>query len=603
MKKTVQKRTQTKPERQATGRAMRSPVHQPAIIRWRYFLVGGGCAALAVWLVSHIASIQVLPSEERGYKFLQTQGQARSLRLEAITANRGVITDRNGEPLAVSSPVLSICANPKVLIEAKDQWQPLAEALGMPSSELADLINRYANKEFMYLRRHMPPAAAEEVLAMDFPGVFPRQEYQRFYPAGEVASHVVGFTNIDDLGQEGVELAYETWLRGTPGAKQVMKDRRGRTIEDVHLLNAAQPGKDLALSIDLRLQYMAYRALKSAVTRHNALSGSVVILDSVSGEVLAMVNQPSYNPNNRRSVSAAAVRNRAMTDQFEPGSTMKPLTVLAALESGRYGPHTEIDTRPGWIHVPGKTFNDPVDYGLIDVTRVITKSSNVGTTKIAMDLEPDMVRNLFFRMGLGQSTGSGFPGESGGDLPDHSPWSAVERATFAFGHGLQVTTVQLAHAYSAIATGGIKNPVSLLKLSDQRRQQQAGDRVLDKEVSRQVLAMMETVLEPEGTATAARLQSYTAAGKTGTARKVMADGEYSHEVAFSVFAGIAPASEPRIVVAIMLDEARNGLSGGGAVAAPVFAEVAENALRILQVVPDKAPVQFTGNAATQGPLL
>ncbi|MCW8196526.1 penicillin-binding protein 2 [Proteobacteria bacterium 005FR1] len=574
---------------------------QPAIVRWRYFLAGGCCAVLAIALIWHLASIQVLPSEERGYKFLQDQGQARSLRVETISANRGVITDRNGEPLAVSTPVISICANPQVLMESKDQWQAMASALDMPSKEFADLINRYATREFVYLRRHMPPAQARRILEKGFAGVFPREEYQRFYPAAEVAAHVVGFTNIDDVGQEGVELAFEEWLRGTPGAKRVMKDRRGRIIDDVHLINSAQPGKDLTLSIDLRLQYMAYRALKSAVTRHNALAGSAVILDVESGEVLAMVNQPAYNPNNRRSVSAAAVRNRAMTDLFEPGSTMKPLTVLAALESGRYGPHTQIDTRPGWIHVPGKTFNDPVNYGLTDVTGVITKSSNVGTTKIALDLDPNDVRTMFFRMGLGQSTGSGFPGESGGDLPDHSPWSAVERATFAFGHGLQVTTVQLAQTYNVIANAGVKKPVSLLKLGENQLANLSGDRVVNARVAGQVLTMMETVLEPGGTATQAKLQSYTAAGKTGTARKLL-NGDYSTEAAFSVFAGIAPVSKPRIVVAIMIDEARNGLSGGGAVAAPVFADIAENALRILQVAPDKASAQLTASSGHQEPL-
>ncbi|MEX1032692.1 MAG: penicillin-binding protein 2 [Cellvibrionaceae bacterium] len=597
MKKAANKKSQPA-KRRASG-AMRSPAHAPAIVRWRYFTAGGCCAVMALWLLWHLASIQVLPSEERGYKFLQDQGQARSLRLESINANRGVITDRNGEPLAVSSPVLSICANPQVLVNVKEQWQPLAEALGMPTKELADLVQRYATKEFVYLRRHLPPAAAREILAMEFPGVFSQQEYQRFYPAGEVAAHVVGFTNVDDKGQEGIELAYESWLRGVPGAKQVMKDRKGRTIDDVRLLNAAQPGKDLTLSIDLRLQYMAYRVLKSAVVRHNAVSGSVVILDSVSGEVLAMVNQPSFNPNNRRQVAAAAVRNRAMTDLFEPGSTMKPLTVLAGLESGRYSPHTPIDTSPGHVRVPGKTFYDYRNYGALNVTRVITKSSNVGITKMAMNLEPDNVRNLFFRMGLGQSTGSGFPGESAGNLPDHSPWSAVERATFAFGHGLQVTTVQLAQAYGVIANDGLKKPVSLLKLSET---QQSGEPVLDGTVARQVLAMMETVLEPEGTATRARLKSYSAAGKTGTAQKVNNSG-YAVDADFSVFAGIAPAKQPRIVVAIMIDEARNGLSGGGEVAAPVFAEIAEAALRILQVPPDKAPAQFTGDdAATKGPL-
>lgn len=588
-------------DRQASGREMRAAAPRPAIVRWRYLLVASACASLAGVLIWHLAGIQVLPSKERGYKFLQNQGQARSLRLESINANRGVITDRNGEPLAVSSPVTSICANPQILLRSPEQWQPLADALDMKRSELADLLNRYAGKEFVYLRRHMPPAAANGILARNFPGVFPQQEYQRFYPAAEVAAHLVGFTNIDDVGQEGIELAFENWLRGTPGAKRVTKDRRGRTVDDVRLLNAARPGKDLSLSIDLRLQYMAYRALKSAVTRHNAVSGSAVILDSESGEVLAMVNQPSYNPNNRRSVSAVAVRNRAMTDLFEPGSTMKPLTIMAAMESGKFGPNTVIDTSPGWIHVPGKTFNDPVNYGLMDVTRVITKSSNVGTTKIAMALDPDDVRNLFFRTGLGQSTGSGFPGESAGNLPNHSPWSAVERANYAFGYGLQVTTLQLAHAYSVIASEGVLKPVSLVELSDEQREKIGGQRVIDEGIAEQTLTMMETVLGPQGTARGARLQSYSAAGKTGTARKV-GEGGYSDEAAFSVFAGIAPASQPRIVVAIMINEARNGLSGGGAVAAPVFAEIAESALRILQVPPDKAATQFTGRSTTGEPL-
>ncbi|MGQ9425990.1 peptidoglycan D,D-transpeptidase FtsI family protein [Gilvimarinus sp. F26214L] len=599
-KATVPKKKQQKTNRRASN-AMRSPASQPVIMRWRLLATVGICAILATALLWHIARLQVLPSTERGYKFLQTQGQARSLRVEVINANRGVITDRNGEPLAVSSPVLSVCANPQVLMEARDQWQPLAEALGVPPRELADQINRYSQREFMYLRRHLAPATAQEILERDFPGVFPQQEYQRFYPAGEVAAHLVGFTNIDDAGQEGIELAYETWLRGTPGAKQVMKDRRGRTIEEVRLLNAAQPGKDLSLSMDLRLQYMTYRALKSAVTQHDAVSGSAVILDSATGEVLAMVNQPSFNPNNRRSVSAAAVRNRAMTDLFEPGSTMKPLTVLAAMETGKYKPHTTIDTSPGYVRVPGKIFQDPVNYGVMDVTKVITKSSNVGTTKIAMDLDPDYVRNFFFRMGLGQSTGSGFPGESTGDLPNHSPWSAVERATFAFGHGLQVTTLQLAQAYSVIANGGQRKPVSLLRLGENESRQMPVERVLDERLGRQMLAMMETVLEPGGTATRARLQSYTAAGKTGTARKVEG-GDYSYDAAFSVFAGIAPASDPRIVVVVMINEARKGYSGGGEVAAPVFADIAENALRILQVAPDKSEAQFTQHSENKGPL-
>lgn len=582
--------------RRAASQAMRSPVQQRAVVGWRYWLAGACCALLSVFLLWHLAGIQVLPSKERGYKFLQNQGQARSLRTETINANRGVITDRNGEPLAVSSPVVSIAGNPRILIDLPEQWPVLAKAVGMSSQDFAALVKRYASREFVYLRRHLPPAQAQDILDQNLPGIFSLQEYQRFYPAGEVAAHLVGFTNIDDLGQEGIELAYENWLRGTAGAKQVMKDRRGRTIEEVRLINSARPGKDLALSIDLRLQYMAYRALKEAATRHNAVGGSAVIIDVATGEVLAMVNQPSFNPNNRRNLSPAAVRNRAMTDLFEPGSAVKPLSVLAALESGKYGPHTAIDTSPGHIRVPGMIFYDPGNYGLLDVTGVITKSSNVGTTKIVMDLDPNDVHALFFRMGLGQTTGSGFPGEAAGDLPNRMPWSAVERANFAFGYGLQVTTVQLAAAFAIIANDGVKQPVSLL-----RKTIEPGQAVLNRRHARQVLAMMETVTEPGGTGTRARLASYTAAGKTGTARKVVG-GEYSFEAAYSVFAGMAPAQNPRIAVAVMIDEARAGESGGGRVAAPIFADIAEGALRILQVPPDKGPVRFSDATAGGRPL-
>lgn len=575
---------------------MRSPVQQRAVVGWRYWLAGVCCALLSVFLLWHLAGIQVLPSKERGYKFLQNQGQARSLRTETINANRGVITDRNGEPLAVSTPVVSIAGNPRVLVDLPEQWPTLATAAGMSNQDFAALIKRYAAREFVYLRRHLPPAQAQEILDQNLPGIFSLQEYQRFYPAGEVAAHLVGFTNIDDRGQEGIELAYENWLRGTAGAKQVMKDRRGRTIEEVRLINSARPGRDLALSIDLRLQYMAYRALKEAVTRHNAVGGSAVILDVETGEVLAMVNQPSFNPNNRRNLSPAAVRNRAMTDLFEPGSSVKPLSVLAALESGKYKPHTAIDTSPGHVRVPGMIFYDPGNYGLLDVTGVITKSSNVGTTKIVMDLDPNDVHALFFRMGLGQTTGSGFPGEATGDLPNRSPWSAVERANFAFGYGLQVTTVQLAAAFAIIANEGVKQPVSLL-----RKNAEPGQAILNRQHARQVLAMMETVTEPGGTGTRARLASYTAAGKTGTARKLVG-GEYSFEAAYSVFAGMAPAHNPRIAVAVMIDEARAGESGGGRVAAPIFADIAEGALRILQVPPDKGPARFTEAIVRRGPL-
>lgn len=602
MKKAINSQEKKRKGRQATSRAVRTPVFKPAIVRWRYFFTCSFFVIVAGVLVARLVKIQVLPSQDRGFEFLQKYGRSQFLRNQQISATRGIITDRNGELLAVSTPVVSVCGNPKVLLESKERWSELARALGVPAKQVADKINRYANKEFVYFQRSLPPEEAEKVLALKIPGIFPQQEYQRFYPAGEVAAHVVGVTNIDDFGQEGIELAYNEWLRGSTGAKQVVKDLKGRVIEDVRLLNAAIPGKDLALSIDLRLQYLAYRELKAAFQHHNAVSGSVVVLDVKTGEVLAMVNQPSYNPNNRRRVSAGAMKNRAITDLFEPGSTMKPLTVLAALESGRYTPGTMIDTSPGWIHVPGKTFTDYSNYGLIDLTKIITKSSNVGITKIAMDLSPESIRGMFFRLGLGQDTGTGFPGESVGVLPTHErKWRAVERANMAFGYGLSVNATQLAQAYNVIANGGVKKPVSLLKLSETQKQD-FEDRVVGEKITNQVLTMMKTVLEPGGTATQAKMDAYSGAGKTGTARKANVGG-YSKDAKFAVFAGIAPVKNPRIVVAIMINEPRNGLFGGGDVAAPIFSGVAEGSLRILQVPPDKISKQMSNKlSANREPL-
>ncbi len=591
---------------QATSRAARTPSYQPAIIRWRYFSVCGFLLCLTALLIWKVASIQVLPSQDRGFEFLQKYGQSQYVRGEEINANRGVITDRNGEPLAVSSEVVSICGNPKILLENKQAWQALASAIDQPAKELADKIGVYANKEFMYLKRRLPPAQAKEILDLKIPGIFSRTDYQRFYPAGEVTAHVVGLTGREGHGVEGTELSYDEWLRGVPGLKQVIKDLKGRTIEDVRLVKAAVPGNDLALSIDLRLQYLAYRELKRAVASHNAVAGSVVILDTHTGEILAMVNQPSYNPNNRQTVTPVAMKNRAVTDQFEPGSTMKPITVLAALESKKYFPHTKVDTSPGRVKIKGKTIFDPVNYGVIDLSKIVAKSSQVGITKVAMELEPKLVRDMFYRMGLGESTGSGFPGESTGSLPNHQKWQPVERATLAYGYGLTVTTLQLAHAYTVFANNGVRPNVSMLKVDERDSKKSRSDlfpKVVDSRYANQVLAMMEAVIAPGGTGTRARLDSYTAAGKTGTAHKA-SQGGYLDEAKFSVFSGIAPVKNPRIAVAIMIDEPRSGLYGGGEVAAPIFSTIAEGALRLLQTPPDKfSPEQFSDQVAQRGPLL
>ncbi|MBD2859734.1 penicillin-binding protein 2 [Spongiibacter sp. KMU-158] len=555
------------------------------VAAWRFWVVLAGLSALAVLIIWRALSLQVL-DVDRGYRFLQGQGDARTIRSEKIPAHRGMITDRNGEPLAVSTPVVSIFANPRELVKAEERWSELARVIEMPKAELAQKLQRYKQSQFMYLRRHLAPADAEKVLALKIPGVHLQHEYRRFYPAGEVAAHLVGFTNIDDHGQEGLELAYDDWLSGEAGSKTVLKDLYGNTIRDVDPGEAASPGKDLRLSIDLRLQYLAYRELKSALKRTGAKAGSLVILDSDSGEVLALVNQPSFNPNNRRMLSLDALRNRAIIDMFEPGSTMKPLTMVAALESGRYTSETKIDTSPGYIRVGPKVLRDHRDYGVLSIAEILQKSSQVGTTKIALSLEEDGVWQVFQRFGLGRSTGSGFPGESTGVLNNHQSWHPIERATLAFGYGMTVTNLQLAQAYSVFANDGVLKPVSLLARAQtgQRVEPNKGQQIVDANIAHQVLGMLETVTQSGGTATRAQVEAYRVAGKTGTSHKAEAGG-YAEDRYVSVFAGVAPVSNPRVVAVVAIDEPQ-GDYYGGLVAAPVFSQVVGDALRLLDVRPD-----------------
>ncbi|WP_368454836.1 peptidoglycan D,D-transpeptidase FtsI family protein [Microbulbifer sp. TYP-18] len=557
------------------------------IARWRFALVALLLCLFALSLIFHLARLQVLPEEERGYRFLQDQGRARTIRTEEIAAYRGSILDRNGELLAVSTPVQSLWANPALLREAgPDQLRQLAVALAMEPSALAERLQRYRGKEFVYLRRHMAPEQAEKVLGLHIAGVYSKKEYRRFYPAGEVVAQLVGFTNIDDRGQEGLELAYDDWLTGKPGRQQVVKDLKGRTVQDLATQQEARPGRDLKLSIDMRLQYLAYRELKRAVAANDAASGFMVILDTRSGDVLAMANQPSFNPNNRIGVGPAAMRNRALIDQFEPGSAVKPLTALAALETGRYQPHTAIDTNPGYVRLPGKTLLDPVNYGRLDLTSVITKSSQVGITKIALDLQPDKLRELFARLGLGQALGSGFPGEASGILPTRSRWRPIERANFAFGYGLTVNGVQLARAYSVFANAGLKRPVSLVLGSDKTAS--ASERVVEADLAGEVTAMLETVVSARGTGKQAAVQGYKVAGKTGTVHKVGRQG-YADNRYRSVFAGFIPAERPRLAAVVVIDEPTHAKYYGGEVAAPVFGAVMAGAMRLLQVPPTQVP--------------
>ncbi|MGM8228726.1 peptidoglycan D,D-transpeptidase FtsI family protein [Cellvibrio sp. ARAG 10.3] len=549
------------------------------VARWRFYSVALVMTAATLALIWHVASLQVLPDTDKGYEFLQNQGQSRTLRTESITAYRGVITDRNGEPLAVSTPVASLWANPKVLLQAPQRWAELSQALGWNKAELESRLARYSSREFMYLQRHLPPQAAETILALDIPGVYSQTEYRRYYPAGDVTAHLVGMTDIDDRGQEGMELAYDAWLSGENGAKEVLKDLHGRTVKELQLIKAARSGQGLTLSIDLRLQYLAHRELKNAVEQSGALAGSLVILDVVTGEVLAMANQPSYNPNDRNNAKGSALRNRAITDVYEPGSTMKPIAVMAALESGKFKPNDVINTSPGYIQVGSKTLKDLHNYGPLDLSMVIAKSSQVGMTKLALELEPHIIRDMYARLGIGQTTGTGFPGEGSGLLPAHARWRPIQRATLAYGYGMNVTVLQLAQAYSVIASGGVKRPVSLLRVDNEP----AAERVVAEHYTQDIITMLKRAAT-EGTATRARAISYTVAGKTGTVHKVGAHG-YEEKRYMSSFAGMAPADNPRIVAVVVIDEPDATQYFGGLVAAPVFSKVAEGALRMMQIPP------------------
>ncbi len=534
----------------------------------------------AVSLVARAVHLQVLNKD-----FLNQQADTRHLRTEKISAHRGSITDRNGDPLAISTPVDSVWANPKELAAAVDRVPELARSLNLDAELLMRRITRSMNKEFLYLKRHLSPDQAHAVMALNLPGVNVIREYRRYYPAGEVAGHLVGFTSVDDDGQEGLELEFNHWLSGESGAKRVLKDRLGRSVENVESIRPARHGKDLRSSIDLRLQYLAYRALKAAIQQHKAESGSIVILDVVSGEVLAMVNQPTYNPNDRAQYSAERYRNRAITDIFEPGSSIKPLILAAALESGRYRASSMVDTAPGFVVVGPKKIEDPRNLGRISLTTVLSRSSNVGATKIALSLEPDQLWGTMTRFGLGSLTASGFPGESAGLLTHYNDWRQISQATLGYGYGVSVTPLQLAQAYAAIGSDGLIRPVSLVRLDEPN----PGERIVASETAIAIRRMLEEVVRPGGTGTNASIAGYRIAGKTGTAWKFAAGG-YSEDKYFSIFAGLAPASHPRLAAVVVIDEPTGDLYYGSDVAAPVFAGVMAESLRLLAIPPDALPV-------------
>jgi cell division protein FtsI (penicillin-binding protein 3) len=546
--------------------------------RQRQWVLFGLLVLAAAGLIGRAVDLQLVASG-----FLAKQGDARYSRVATIIAHRGSITDRNGEPLAISTPVDSVWVNPQELSSSLDQLPHLATTLGVDRSELTRHISSNMEKSFVYVAHGMNPDDAQHVKALGLPGVYLAPGYRRYYPAGEIAGHLLGFTSIDDVGQEGTELVFDNWLAGENGQKRVIQDRRGRQVEDVESIHPVRPGHDMSLSIDLRIQYMAYRELKSAILANRARAGSMVVIDIDSGEVLAMVNQPAYNPNDREQLQPDVTRNRAVTDLFEPGSSMKPFVVAAGLASGRFNTDSVIDTSPGFIQVGERTFEDEHNLGSVGLATVLAKSSNVGMAKLALQLEPQQIWNTLHHFGFGQVTTSGFPGESAGVFTNYSHWRAISIATLSHGYGISVTPLQLAQAYAAIGAYGVRRPVSLLRVD----QQPAGQRILDAGVCRSLLSLLEAVTTQEGaTGVRARIPGYRVAGKTGTAWKSNG-GSYSKDRYTSVFAGVAPASNPRLAAVVVVDEPTAGKYLGGDVSAPVFSAVVGGALRLLAVAPDE----------------
>lgn len=510
--------------------------------------------------------------------FLKEQGDARSLRTEVIDAHRGMIFDRRGEALAVSTPVSAVWLDPSSTQLSDEEVAKVAGVLKLNAAKLSELLRDNANREFVYLKRGVAADVVEELESLSVLGLRYRREYRRYYPAGEVASHVVGLTDIDDSGIEGAELSFHAALEGHPGRKQVLRDRRGSPIRDIAVDRAPIVGRELALSLDLRLQFFAYRELQAAVASHGASSASMVMLDARTGEILVLINQPSYNPNGDGSLQFNSMRNRAVTDRYEPGSTMKPFTVLAALESGRVDEATTVDTHPGYMNVAGKLVEDPSNRGVLRLGEILKYSSQVGTAKLALNLDNRAVYDVLARAGVGGFVNSGLPGEVAGTLSDRGLTSDIVRVTLSYGYGLSVTPLQLAHSYLTLATLGVRLPISMVKVD----KPPVGQRVFEADHVRRLLAMMQGVTEWDGTAPKARIDGYSVAGKTGTARKV-GDAGYDDERHVALFAGIAPADDPRLVAVVVVNEPQGQLKGGGSVAAPVFSRVVDRALQLLNV--------------------
>ncbi|PIB46611.1 cell division protein [Pseudomonas sp. 2822-15] len=561
-----------------------------ALYPWRFRLMLGILALMAGAIAWRIIDLQVIDRD-----FLIGEGNARSLRHIPIPAHRGLITDRNGEPLAVSTPVTTLWANAKELQTAKDKWPELAAALGQDPKALSERLEAQANKEFIYLVRGLTPEQGQQVLDLKVPGVYGIEEFRRFYPAGETTAHMVGFTDIDDHGREGVELAYDEWLAGVPGKRQVIKDRRGRLIKDVQVTKNAKAGKPLALSIDLRLQYLANRELRNAIIENGAKAGSLVIMDVKTGEILAMVNQPTYNPNNRRNLQPAMMRNRAMIDVFEPGSTMKAISMSAALETGRWKPTDKVEVYPGTLQLGKYTIRDVSrsEGPVLDLTGILINSSNVGMSKVAFDIGGETIYHLAQKIGLGQPTGLDFPGERVGNLPNYRDWKKAETATLSYGYGLSVTAIQLAHAFSVLANNGRMVPLSLIHIDEAPKATQ----VIPENVAKTMQGMLQQVIEAPRGVFRAQVPAYHVAGKSGTARKTSVGTKgYAENSYRSLFAGFGPMSDPRFAIVVVIDEPSKAGYFGGLVSAPVFSKVMSGTLRLMNITPDNLPPTQQANA-------
>lgn len=561
---------------------------------WRTVIVLSLFGLLALILIGRAVQLQV---SEQG--FYVQQGGDRQQRLQVIPAHRGMITDRNGEPLAISVPMDAVWVNPMELtrfyaarntVVAKknvdqDPIKTLASLLSIPEASLRSLVADNRSKQFIYVQRQVRPSVAAGIRAAKLPGVGLQREYQRFYPTGDVTASLIGFTNIDDHGQAGLEASYNNYLAGVAGRRLILKDAYGHEVDDLGVQKEAQPGHDLVLSIDKRLQYLTYSELAKGVVEHQAEYGSAVLMNVATGEVLAMATVPSFNPNNRATMQPALTRNRALVDQFEPGSSMKPFTITAALESGRWQPQSTVDTAPGWVRIGGFTIRDHRNYGVLDLRGILEKSSNVGASHIGEDLGAEALWKNMRAFGFGQETGVGFPGEVTGRLEGWRQWSVSGTAAHSYGYGLSVTTLQLAAAYSALANHGRYIHPSLLK----RDTPPSYVQVAPAQDCDEVVSMLQSVVSPEGTAPQARIAGFQIAGKTGTSRMIGADGAYSKDNYNTVFAGIAPASDPRLVLVVVVTDPQKGSYYAGDVAAPIFHDIMSGALRMLNIRPDNLP--------------